>query len=134
MRDEVLAYLSRLARLRYSVKEYFYKGEMAKRPALVGDNPKVCAEWYRPLATGTAIDMEPILCSVWSIPSEGRTAYLFANCSDNELELDVRFPAAGREKIITRYDPDAPEAKLDVLPGKLHFAPQEAFVIELAAE
>ena len=63
MRDEVLAYLSRLARLRYSVKEYFYKGEMAKRPALVVDNPKVCAEWYRPLATGTAIDMESILRS-----------------------------------------------------------------------
>lgn len=134
MRDDVLDYLGRLARLRYSVKEYFYKGEMVKRPSLVGDNPKVFAEWYRPLSNATSIDMESVLCSAWSIPSEGRTAYLFANCSDNELELDVRFPAAGPGKIITRYDPDAPATKLDVLPAKLHFAPQEAFVIELTDE
>jgi hypothetical protein len=76
--------------LRWQLKEYFYRGHMARPPKLTGKIPTVTADWQWhgewPITT------EAIMTGAWRLPKENKVVLLFANVSDSpfasRLELD----------------------------------------------
>lgn len=130
-------FLGKVVALRYKFRDYFYGGEMARPPKLLGDMPTVTADWHfsgRP----TIVTLAVVQTGAWRKPAERSVILMFANFSDktqeNRLQVD---PAewgfeSGKIKIV-RHNPDGSEQKLDRLPGSVRVEAQGAFVLEVTA-
>jgi hypothetical protein len=90
--------------LRWRLKEYFYKGHMARPPKLRGQIPTVTADWQWhdewPITTGA------IMTGAWQMQKENKTVLLFANVSDSSfashLELNpADYGLSGKSMIVT---------------------------------
>jgi hypothetical protein len=82
------AFLRRMARLRYALRDYLARGEMARPPVLKGHIPTVTADWQ---CWGKRMVTTPaILSGAWRA-EDGRLAVVFVNVSDDEqsAELDL---------------------------------------------
>ncbi len=81
-------FLRDCVQLRWRLKEYFYKGHMARPPKLAGQIPSVTADWQWhgewPITT------DAILTGAWQIPEE-KVVLLFANVSDSPFVCHVEF-------------------------------------------
>lgn len=73
-------FLRACIQLRWRLKEYFYRGHMARPPRLAGPIPTVTADWQWhgvwPITT------DALMTGAWRIPKENRVVLLFANVSD----------------------------------------------------
>jgi len=88
--DESAAFLRRMARLRYALRDYLAKGEMARPPLLKGNIPTVTADWQwwgKRLVTTPAI-----LSGAWRA-KDGRLALIFVNVSDAAQSAELDFDA-----------------------------------------
>jgi hypothetical protein len=84
------AFLRRMARLRYALRDYLARGQMARPPALEGDIPMVTADWQW---SGKRIVTTPaILSGAWEA-EDGRLALIFVNVSDSVQTADLEFDA-----------------------------------------
>ncbi len=75
--------------LRWRLKEYFYRGHMARPPRLAGQIPTVTADWQWhgewPITTSA------VMTGAWQLPKENKVVLLFANVSDNPLAFPLEF-------------------------------------------
>lgn len=86
------AFLRRMARIRYALRDYLARGEMARPPVLKGNIPAVTADWQwwgKRMVTTPAI-----LSGAWRA-EDGRLALIFVNVSDDEQTADLVFDADG---------------------------------------
>jgi len=87
---ESAAFLRRMARLRYVLRVYLARGEMARPPALKGNVSTVTADWQwwgkRPVTTPA------ILSGAWRA-KDGRLALIFVNVSGEAQEAQLEFDA-----------------------------------------
>jgi len=71
--------------LRWRLKEYFYRGQMARPPRLTGEIPTVTADWQ--WHNEWPITTDAVLTGAWRLPKENRVVLLFANVSDNPISM-----------------------------------------------
>ncbi|MCL5279658.1 MAG: DUF6259 domain-containing protein [Planctomycetes bacterium] len=69
--------------LRWRLREYFYRGRMARPPKLAGPIPTVTADWQ--WHNEWPITTEAVLTGAWQLPRENKLVLLFANVSDSPL-------------------------------------------------
>jgi len=78
--------------LRWRLKEYFYRGHMARPPKFRTPSPKVTADWQ--WSGVWPVTTDAVLTGAWRIPPENKVVLLFANVSDSpftsRLELNPR--------------------------------------------
>jgi len=88
---ENFAFFRQVVRLRWLLKRYFYAGQMARPPKLVGDIPRVTADWqwsgHWPVTT------DALLAGAWSLPADKQLVLLFVNVSDLPLTVACDFDA-----------------------------------------
>ena len=88
---ENFAFFRQVVRLRWQLKRYFYAGQMARPPKLVGEIPRVTADWqwsgHWPVTT------DALLAGAWSLPAEKRLVLLFVNVGDQPLTVACNFDA-----------------------------------------
>jgi hypothetical protein len=125
--------------LRWRLKEYFYKGRMARPPKLAGQVPTVTADWQWhgewPITT------DAIMTGAWQIPREDKVLLLFVNVSNKPfaapLELDLKdYGLSGKSMTATTISPDGAGAKLSIRtadPPEIELAAQSAVAWEIVA-
>ncbi|MBN1846464.1 MAG: hypothetical protein JW810_12315 [Sedimentisphaerales bacterium] len=93
-RPESGGFLRDCIRLRWRLKEYFYKGQMARPPRLTGPIPTVTADWQWhgewPVTTDAVMTGAWRMVN-WREVKENRTVLLFANVSDEGYCGPVQF-------------------------------------------
>jgi hypothetical protein len=95
--------------LRWRLKEYFYRGRMARPPKLTAQVPTVTADWQWhgqwPITT------DAVMTGAWQLPKENKVVLLFANVSDSpctfRLEFDPRdYTLPDKSLAVTTMAPD----------------------------
>jgi hypothetical protein len=121
--------------LRSKFSRYFFAGEMARPPLLLGEVPKVKADWQWSGQWWVATDA--VLTGAWRLPAEGRLLLLFVNVSDAPVTASVRPAAqwglpAGPVRCEMTSGASTPVATASGVPGKpATFAPRQAQAWEL---
>lgn len=91
--EENAEFFRELVQLRAKFSRYFFAGEMARPPRLLGDVPRVTADWqwsgHWPVTT------DAVLTSAWRLPAERRALLLFVNVSDAPVRAAVRLDLPG---------------------------------------
>lgn len=82
-------FFRRVVSTRSQFSRYFYAGEMARPPKLVGDVPTVKADWQ--WSGHWWVTNDAVLTGAWQIPKEKRLVMIFANVSDEPVTATVRF-------------------------------------------
>jgi hypothetical protein len=82
------AFIRRMARLRYALKDYLASGDMARPPHIVGDIPKVTADWQ--WSDEWIVTTDALLSGAWRA-KDGRVALIFVNVTDKELSAELVF-------------------------------------------
>ncbi len=99
------AFFRQLARLRARFNRYFSAGEMARPPALLGEVPKVKADWQ--WSGEWWVSTDAVLTGAWKLPTERRLALFFVNVSDTPVTASFRtgagwdLPATARAEVTT---------------------------------
>ncbi|MBN2474484.1 MAG: hypothetical protein JXB62_07740 [Pirellulales bacterium] len=88
---ENFAFLRRLVHLRWRFRRYFYAGQMARPPKLLGEIPEVTADWQWqgvwPVTTSG------VLSGAWQLPDRQRALLLLVNVSDRPIATAVELDA-----------------------------------------
>jgi hypothetical protein len=111
-------FFRRVVLARGQLGRYFYAGEMARPPKLMGDIPSVRADWQ--WSGHLWITNEAVFSGAWQIPKTKRLVMIFANVGDEPVSAKLRFdPVAygihARKMVYqTRLDGDAPAGELPV--------------------
>jgi len=87
--QENAEFFKRVVSTRARFSRYFYAGETARPPKLIGPVPTLGADWQwsgRWWVTNAAV-----LTGAWQIPKERKLMMLFANVSDEPVTATVRF-------------------------------------------
>ncbi len=101
-------WLRDLARLRYSVREFFNEGRMLAPAVLEGNDTMVTADWHRREMSAT---MPAVIASVWGV-TDGRVLIPLVNVSEDAQAVTLEFdPAhygfdAGATCTVQRIGPD----------------------------
>jgi hypothetical protein len=119
--------------LRWRLKEYFYRGHMARPPRLTGQvrAPKPDALGLGTLPSVTAdwqwrgewpITTDAVMTGAWRLPKENKVVLLFANVSDNRfasrLEFDSReYGFSAASLTATTVAPDGTKQQLQIQPA-----------------
>jgi len=90
---ENFAFFRQVVRLRWLLKRYFHAGQMARPPKLVGDLPRVTADWQ--WSGQWPVTTDALLAGAWSLPAEKRLVLMFVNVSDQPLTVACDFAADG---------------------------------------
>jgi hypothetical protein len=85
-------FLRQAARVRLALVRYFHAGEMARPVKLVGEMPRVRADWQ--WSGEWWVSTDAVLTGTWRLPQERKLAVLFANVSDKAVSLAVQFDGA----------------------------------------
>jgi hypothetical protein len=85
-------FLRQAARVRLALVRYFYAGEMARPARLVGDIPRVRADWR--WSNEWWVSTDAVMTGTWRLPQEKKLAVLFANVGDKPVSLAVQFDGA----------------------------------------
>ena len=88
-------FLRQVVRLRYALRRYFYAGEMARPPRLLGTIPRVTADWQ--WSGSWPVTTDALLAGAWRLPREKKLMLLLVNVSDEPVQATLDFDA-------TRYD------------------------------
>mgnify|MGYP005839163985 FL=1 len=107
------AFLKKLVTLRARTARYFYAGEMARPPRLLGDIPKIHADWQW---GGTMwVTTDAVFRGCWVLPREKRSLVLAVNAAEESvpvrIEADaVRWGLPDRPVTVRRLAPEPAEA------------------------
>ena len=128
-------FFKKVVALRCKFRDYFYKGEMARPPKLLGEMPKITADWHFS-GQPTIVTLGVVQTGAWIKPGENSVILMFANFSDqpqeNRLQVDLAEWGFERNKIkVVRHNPDGSEQKLEVLPETICLEAKDAFVLEV---
>lgn len=134
-KHEKLTYMKKIVALRYKFREYFYRGEMARRPHLHGNMPRLTATW-RFTGNPSVVSVDAVSCGAWRIPEDNKAILMFASCYHEslDLQLTVNLEELGFNSSnikITRHNPDGSSIELNELASDIHFNPEEIFIIEI---
>ncbi|NLF70971.1 MAG: hypothetical protein GX575_18210 [Candidatus Anammoximicrobium sp.] len=88
---ENFAFFRQVVRLRWLLKRYFYAGQMARPPKLIGPIPRVTADWQ--WSGRWPVTTDALLAGAWSLPADKRLVLLFVNVSDQPLTVACDFTA-----------------------------------------
>jgi len=125
--------------LRWRLKKYFYAGRMARPPKLLGDIPKVTADWQWhgewPVTT------DAIMAGAWALENENKIVLIFANVSDEALSVHVDFDSGkyglrGKTLQAARVTPGQSQGKLIISTIDkiaVELVPQSVFAWEITA-
>lgn len=131
-------FLQDCIRLRWLIKEYFYAGQMARPPKLIGDIPRVTADWQ--WRNEWPITTDAVMTGAWQMKDRKKTILLFANVSDSPIVAQLDFDPKD-------YDlGDEPLSVVTIVPAgrrekftleaqarrQVKFAPRSVFAWELA--
>jgi hypothetical protein len=131
-------FLRQAVRLRCQLRHYFYRGEMARPPQLLGPISTVKADWQ--WSGEWWVRTDAVLTGAWQIPKEKHLVLLFANVSDQPVTATLRFSPAtykiqARTLACTVFVGDKPAAERQVLPAQfersIEFPPRQALAWEL---
>ncbi len=123
--------------LRWRLKEYFYAGHMARPPKLLGDIPKVTADWQW---SGTwPITTDAAMTGAWQIENKTKTVLLFANPSDHPISAHIKFNPKdyglqGKSYNVIPITPNTPQNKLaidQIDQHKIDLPPRSTFAWEI---
>ncbi len=132
-------FLRQVVRLRWRLRRYFYAGEMARPPKLVGNVPTVRADWKW---GGTMwVTTDSVLTGAWVEPAKKRLVLLFANVSDQPVTARVRYDTGpyglgGPSVRVAKTLPDGVGESFDspsLLDRKVTFPGQTAWAWEITA-
>jgi len=84
-------FLRQVVRLRHRLRRYFYAGEMARPPKLVGEIPKVTADWQ--WSGEWPVTTDAVMRGAWALPNENRLVLLFVNVGDEPVAARLDFDA-----------------------------------------
>ena len=87
-----LAFVRQAVGLRWTLRRYFYAGEMARPPKLAGAMPTVRADWQWDHPGWVTTDA--VLTGAYALPGEHRCVLLFANVSDQPVTAHLKLDAA----------------------------------------
>ncbi len=82
-------FLRQVVRLRWQLRRYFYAGEMARPPKLIGAIPKVRSDWQ--WAGEWWVETDAVLTGAWRLQRDGKLALLFVNVSDEPVKAILPF-------------------------------------------
>ncbi len=85
-------FFRQLVRLRRALARYFYAGEMARPPRLVGAIPTVKADWQWHGVRWVTTDA--VLAGAWHQPAAGKLVLMFVNVSDDPVGATVEYDLA----------------------------------------
>jgi hypothetical protein len=131
-------FMRRMTRLRYALRDYLARGEMARPPTLRGNIPEVTADWQWSgewPVTDTALQR-----GAWRA-ADGRLVLLFVNVADEELHPELVFDGAaygfpkGTKLTVTprtEEGPGEPATEPAAFRRKLSLAPHQALALEVA--
>ncbi len=132
-------FLRQVVRLRWHLRRYFYAGEMARPPKLIGNIPKVRADWQ--WAGEWWVETDAILTGAWKLPQEGKLVLLFVNVSDQPLTATLIFDGksyglTGKQLQVvevTEHGSGASERLSLAFRKTIHFPAKTAFALEIKA-
>ena len=84
---EQAAFVKRLIQLRWQLRRYFNAGQMLRPPKLDGDVPTVRADWQ--WYGECWVTTDAVLTGAWRLADERKAVLLFANVSDETVELAI---------------------------------------------
>jgi hypothetical protein len=99
VKDKEADFFRDVVGVRHQFRRYFHAGEMARPPKLIGEIPKVKADWQ--WSGEWWVTTDAVLTGAWRLPKEKRLVLLFANVSDLPVTTRLRFDA-GNYGIRTR--------------------------------
>jgi len=123
--------------LRWRLKKYFYAGQMARPPKLIGEIPKVTADWQ--WSGEWPITTPAVMTGAWRLRRENKAILLFVNVSDQTLTANVQFDPGqynlpGKTLEVTEIRPGEPETRhtigADDQP-RIECAPRSVFAWEI---
>ncbi len=132
-------FFRRVVRLRHRLRRYFYAGEMARPPKLLGPIPEVTADWQWhgewPVTT------KAVMTGAWALPKEDRLVLLVVNVDDEPVAAGLDFDAAAygldaaklRVAKLTAEGEQTP-GKPEQLKRELTFLPRTVWAWELTSE
>ena len=132
-------FFRRMVLLRWHLRRYFYAGEMARPPKLIGPIPSVRADWQ--WSGEWWVTTDAVLTGAWRLPGEGKLALLFVNVSDETVTADFKFDgqayglASSKLRLgVIRGGEDAKKAGETPLRFErtITFEPRDAFAWELS--
>lgn len=85
-------FVHQLIHARWNHRRYFYAGEMARPPRLVGDIPNVTADWQ--WSGEWPVTTPAVLAGAWRLPAEDRALLLFVNVSEAPVRFAFPFDPA----------------------------------------
>jgi hypothetical protein len=104
------SFLRQVVQMRWKLRRFFYAGEMARPPKLVGSIPMVTADWeWQPPTWPVTLDA--VLTGAWKLPGEQRLALIFVNLSSSpvvaRLDFDTTaYALPAHELKLTEVTPD----------------------------
>ncbi len=109
-RSDCWPFLRDCIQLRWQLREYFYRGHMARPPHLAGPVSTVTADWQ--WSGEWLVTTDAILTGAWRIPQENKLVLLFANVSDDPYagRLDLNpadYGLAATPVTVTAIQPNA---------------------------
>jgi hypothetical protein len=112
---------------------------MARPPKLIGEIPKVTADWQ--WRGEWPITTDAIMVGTWRIANENKIVLLFVNVSDKSLSIHIEFDPdeyglRGKKFQVTKVTPAGAQEKFvieTVGETAVEFAPQNVFAWELVA-
>lgn len=125
--------------LRWRLKKYFYAGQMARPPKLIGEISKVTADWQ--WRGEWPITTDAIMAGTWRLANENKIVLLFINVSDKSLSIHIEFDPdeyglRGRTFQATKVTPAGSQDKFiieAVGPIGVELSPRSVFAWELVA-
>lgn len=112
--DQEADFFRQAVQLRHQLRRYFHAGEMARPPKLIGDIPRVKADWQ--WSGEWWVTTDAVLTGAWR--QEKRLALLFANVSEQpvaaRLQLDASAYGVRAKKLRCRVigdDANQPQAR-----------------------
>jgi len=131
-------FLRQVVRLRYALRRYFYAGEMARPPRLLGTIPQVTADWQ--WSGPWPVTTDALLAGAWRLPGEKKLVLLLVNVSDEPIQATLDFDAArydlpASSLALTRIGQDGPEETATVpraFQRAVSAGPRQAWAWEIA--
>ena len=89
--DENARFFRQAVQLRWRLRRYFYAGEMARPPKLLGDIPAVKGDWQ--WAGEWWVTTDAVLAGAWQLPKDNKLVLIFANVSEAPVTATLEFDA-----------------------------------------
>ncbi|MHB1034723.1 MAG: DUF6259 domain-containing protein [Pirellulales bacterium] len=137
---ENAAFLRQVVRLRHALRRYFFAGEMARPPRMVGTIPRVTADWQ--WSGRWPVTTDALLAGAWSLPAEKKLVVLLVNVSGEPVRATLDFDAAryglaAGSLTLTQIGSEGPgksDAVSRAFQREVALGPQEAQAWEIAVQ